>query len=57
MGNSDTEGVVNKELEVFNYPGLYIIDGSIIQANPGLNPTLTITAIAEYAMSRIDAKN
>ncbi len=57
MGNSDTEGVVNKELEVFNYPGLYIVDGSIIQANPGLNPTLTITAMAEYAMSRIPAKN
>lgn len=57
MGNNDTEGVVNKELEVFNYPGLYIIDGSIIQANPGLNPTLTITAMAEYAMSRIPEKN
>ncbi len=57
MGNSDTEGVVNKELEVFNYPGLYIVDGSIIQANPGLNPTLTITAMAEYAMSGIAVKN
>jgi cholesterol oxidase len=57
MGNNDTEGVVNKELEVFNYPGLYIVDGSIIQANPGLNPTLTITAMAEYAMSGIAAKN
>ncbi len=57
MGSSDTEGVVNKELEVFNYSGLYIVDGSIIQANPGLNPTLTITAMAEYAMSRIAPKN
>jgi cholesterol oxidase len=57
MGNSDAEGVVNRELEVFNYPGMYIVDGSIIQANPGLNPTLTITAMAEYAMSRIPAKN
>ncbi len=57
MGNSDAEGVVNRELEVFNYPGLFIVDGSIIQANPGLNPTLTITAMAEYAMSRIPAKN
>jgi cholesterol oxidase len=56
MGVSDEEGVVNKELEVFNYPGLYIVDGSIIQANPGLNPTLTITAMAEYAMSIIHAK-
>jgi cholesterol oxidase len=57
MGSNDAEGVVNKELEVFNYPGLYIIDGSIIQANPGLNPTLTITAMAEYAMSGIAEKN
>lgn len=57
MGNNDAEGVVNKGLEVFNYPGLYIVDGSIIQANPGLNPTLTITAMAEYAMSGIPAKN
>ena len=56
MGRSDAEGVVNKYLEVFNYPGLYIVDGSIIQANPGLNPTLTITAIAEYAMSMIPTK-
>ncbi|MGB2895375.1 MAG: GMC family oxidoreductase [Anaerolineales bacterium] len=57
MGDNDAEGVVNKELEVFNYPGLYIVDGSIIQANPGLNPTLTITAMAEYAMSKIPAKD
>jgi cholesterol oxidase len=57
MGSNDAEGVVNKELEVFNYPGLYIVDGSIIQANPGLNPTLTITAMAEYAMSGIAEKN
>jgi cholesterol oxidase len=57
MGSNDAEGVVNKELEVFNYPGLYIVDGSIIQANPGLNPTLTITAMAEYAMSGIPSKD
>jgi cholesterol oxidase len=57
MGSNDEEGVVNKELEVFNYPGLYIVDGSIIQANPGLNPTLTITAMAEYAMSGIPSKD
>ena len=57
MGISDADGVVNKDLEAFNCPGLYIVDGSIIQANPGLNPTLTITAMAEYAMSRIPTKN
>jgi len=57
MGRNDEEGVVDNNLEVFNYPGLFIIDGSIIQANPGLNPSLTITAMAEYAMSSVPAKN
>jgi cholesterol oxidase len=50
--NAD-EGVVNENFEVHNYPGLYIIDGSIMPANPGVNPSLTITALAEYAMSKI----
>jgi cholesterol oxidase len=53
MGKSPKEGVVNENFEVHNYPGLYIIDGSIMPANPGVNPSLTITALAEYAMSRI----
>ena len=39
--------VVNENLEVFNYPGLYVCDGSIIPVNLGVNPSLTITAIAE----------
>lgn len=53
MGASDADGVVNARCEVFNYPGLYVVDGSIIPANPGVNPSLTITALAEYAMSHI----
>lgn len=56
MGNSEAEGVVNTHCEVFNYPGLYVVDGSIIPANPGVNPSLTITALAEYAMSQIEPK-
>ncbi len=56
MGRSADDGVVNTRCEVFNYPGLYIVDGSIIPANPGVNPSLTITALAEYAMSQIPAK-
>jgi len=34
-----------------------IIDGSIVPANPGVNPSLTITALAEYAMSKIQKKS
>ena len=50
------EGVVNENFEVHNYPGMLIIDGSIVPANPGVNPSLTITALAEYAMSKIESK-
>lgn len=53
VGASAEDGVVNINLEVFNYPGLYVIDGSIMPGNPGVNPSLTITALAEYAMSKI----
>jgi cholesterol oxidase len=53
IGSSPEQGVVNENFEVHNYPGLFIIDGSIMPGNPGVNPSLTITALAEYAMSKI----
>mgnify|MGYP001079163451 FL=1 len=53
MGIDDQEGVVGVDCQVHNYPGLYVVDGSIMPANPGINPSLTITALAEYAMSCI----
>ncbi len=53
MGRDDQEGVVDVRCQVHNYPGLYVVDGSIVPANPGVNPSLTITALAEYAMSQI----
>ena len=56
MANSIDEGVINENFEVFNYPGLYVIDGSSIPSNLGVNPSLTITAMAEYAMSIIPEK-
>jgi len=56
IGRTAEDGVVNENFEVHNYEGLYIIDGSIMPANPGVNPSLTITALAEYAMSKIAGK-
>ncbi len=53
MGRSAAEGVVDANCEAHNYPGLYVIDGSIVPANPGVNPSLTIAALAEHAMSHI----
>ena len=53
MGDSSRSGVIDHRHEVFGYPGLYVIDGSAVSANPGVNPSLTITALAERAMSYI----
>jgi cholesterol oxidase len=53
FGRSAEDGVVDVECRVHGYPGLYVVDGSIVPGNPGVNPSLTITALAEYAMSRI----
>ena len=53
FGTSAADGVIDLDCQVHNYPGLYAIDGSIVPANPGVNPSLTITALAEYAMSRV----
>ncbi|MGB1274321.1 MAG: GMC family oxidoreductase [Nannocystaceae bacterium] len=55
MGMSAQEGVIDHRHRVFGYDGLFIIDGSTISANPGVNPSLTITALAERAMSMIPA--
>ena len=56
MGDSPETGVINANHEVFNYPRLYVIDGSAISANPGVNPSLTIATLAERAMSLIPTK-
>lgn len=53
MGKNSDEGVIDENFQIHNYEGLYIVDGSVMPANPGVNPSLTITAIAEYAMSKI----
>ena len=56
MSDSQEKGVVDKTLRVHGYPNMFIIDGSIVQGNIGVNPSLTITAMAEYAMSMIKQK-
>jgi cholesterol oxidase len=53
MGDSAATGVIGPDHQVWNYPGLYVIDGSAVSANPGVNPSLTITALAERAMEGI----
>jgi cholesterol oxidase len=53
FGQNAEQGVIAADCQVHGYPGLYVIDGSIMPANPGVNPSLTITALAEYAMSRV----
>jgi len=44
------QGVVDSRHRVFGYENMYICDGSVVSANLGVNPSLTITALAERAM-------
>jgi cholesterol oxidase len=56
MGSSRENGVIDSSHQVFGYPGLYVVDGAAVSANVGVNPALTITALAERAMSLIPHK-
>jgi cholesterol oxidase len=51
MGSTIDEGVIDHRHRVFGYDGLYVVDGSAVSANPGVNPSRTIAALAERAMS------
>ncbi|WP_168014666.1 GMC oxidoreductase [Halomonas salinarum] len=53
MGTSAEDGVVDHKGEAFGYPGLYVLDGAIVPRALGLNPSRTIAALAERAMSEI----
>ena len=56
IGSSPESGVVDAGNRVFGYENLLVCDGAAIPANPGVNPSLTITAKAEHAMSLIPPK-
>jgi cholesterol oxidase len=49
IGANENEGVVDGYLRAFGQPGLHIFDGSTLSANPGVNPSLSIAAQAEWA--------
>jgi cholesterol oxidase len=56
MGSGPDQGVVDKYGRVFGHDGLIVADGSIVCANLGVNPSLTITALSEHIMSAIPKK-
>ena len=53
IGATAAEGVVDSRNRVFGYENLLITDGSAVPANPGVNPSLTITALAERALAEV----
>ena len=56
MGANKKEGVINEKCEVYGYKNMLVCDGSAVSANPGVNPSLSITAISEWSMSHISNK-
>jgi cholesterol oxidase len=55
IGADPSRGVIDARQRAFGYDNLLVCDGSAIPANVGVNPSLTITALAEHAMSHIPA--
>ncbi|WP_422736897.1 FAD-dependent oxidoreductase [Micromonospora sp. WMMD729] len=51
IGATPADGVVDPWHRVYGHPGLHVVDGAAVSANLGVNPSLTITAQAERAMS------
>lgn len=56
MSDSVSSGVIDDQFRVHGFPDMYVIDGSAVQGNPGVNPSLSILANAEYAMDHIPFK-
>ena len=51
IGDSAETGVIDPYHRVYGHPGLHVVDGASVSANLGVNPSLTITALAERAMA------
>ncbi|CAM5302092.1 hypothetical protein SANTM175S_07330 [Streptomyces antimycoticus] len=51
IGASPKEGVIDPYHRLYGHPGIHVVDGAAVSANLGVNPSLTITAQAERAMS------
>ena len=56
MADTPENGVIDYKGRVFGYNNLFIADGSIVPANLGVNPSLTITAMSEYILDQIPSK-
>jgi len=56
IASEPSRGVVDDGQRVFGYRNMLICDGSTVPANPGVNPSLTITAMSEHAMSLVPPK-
>jgi cholesterol oxidase len=57
IGADPSRGVVDADCRAFGYRNLLVCDGAAVPANPGVNPSLTITALAERALSRVPPKD
>lgn len=55
IGEDASTGVIDHQLRVFGYRNMIVCDAAALPANPGVNPALTITALAEHAMSHVPA--
>ncbi|NCF16335.1 MAG: cholesterol oxidase [Gammaproteobacteria bacterium] len=56
VGRDADSGVIDSEHRVFGYENLLVCDGAAVPANPGVNPSLTIAAMAERAMSKVPTR-
>ncbi len=56
MSDNRKEGVIDDLFRVHGYPNMYVVDGSAMQGNPGVNPSFSILAMAEYAMDQVPSK-